>query len=121
MPGQIVTFRRREPRRPRLAEALATLPDDVDVVLVEGFSWEPIPRYVLVPHDAADEPGVRPAGEVLRVIRAPLRPSDGPPPFPPPLIAELAREIESRARCGSPSSGAQSRLATRSAAPADPD
>jgi molybdopterin-guanine dinucleotide biosynthesis protein B len=104
MPGQIVTFRRREPRRPHLADALASLPDDVEVVLVEGFSWEPIPRYVLLPHDAADERGAaderhaEPAGEVLRVIRAPLRASDGPPPFQKRLIAELADEIESRAR-----------------------
>jgi molybdopterin-guanine dinucleotide biosynthesis protein MobB len=42
MPGQIATFQRTAKRRPKLHEAIATLPPDLDAILVEGFHWEPI-------------------------------------------------------------------------------
>jgi molybdopterin-guanine dinucleotide biosynthesis protein B len=95
MPGQVAVFRRTTARRPRLVEALAGLPPDLDVVLVEGFAWEPIPRYVLLPPDGRDERGDVEAGTVLRVIHAPPAPPDGPPLFDAALVRELVREIMS--------------------------
>jgi molybdopterin-guanine dinucleotide biosynthesis protein MobB len=92
MPDQIATFTRRA-TRPHLKDAVDTLPAGLDVVLVEGFLWEPIPKYVLLPPDGADERGYCEGENVLRVIRAPERSGDGPPPFEPELLIELASEI----------------------------
>ena len=49
---QLATFvRRTEDEGPGapLAVALASLPEGLDLVLVEGFSWEPVPRLLVVP------------------------------------------------------------------------
>jgi molybdopterin-guanine dinucleotide biosynthesis protein len=92
MPDQIATFTRRD-ARPRLQDAIDTLPAGLDVVLVEGFLWEPIPRYVLLPEDGADERGYLESASILRVIRCPRPVDDGPPPFEPELVVEVATEI----------------------------
>ncbi|RIL06183.1 MAG: hypothetical protein DCC71_07765 [Proteobacteria bacterium] len=41
----VTLVRRRKP--PAVDTALAALPADLDRMLVEGFSWEPIPRVVV--------------------------------------------------------------------------
>jgi molybdopterin-guanine dinucleotide biosynthesis protein MobB len=48
-PDQITTFVRHEESPPRLKEVLDALPGDLDVVLVEGYLSEALPRYVLLP------------------------------------------------------------------------
>jgi molybdopterin-guanine dinucleotide biosynthesis protein MobB len=92
MPDQIATFTRRG-TQPKLQDALDTLPAGLDVVLVEGFLWEPIPRYVLLPHDGADERGYLESASVLRVIHCPLPAGDAPPAFEAELVLEIATEI----------------------------
>ncbi len=92
MPGQLATFRRLAPDAPRLAVALASLPQGLDVILVEGFHWEPIARYVVLPPGGAPDRDYAGQGEVLRVLEAPA-PDGRPPRYPPALVAELAREI----------------------------
>lgn len=93
MPGQIATFQRTPKRRPSLDEAITTLPADLDAILVEGFHWEPIPRYVVLAHDRRAPLRYTARGSVLGVIVAPVRLADAPPVFDPVLIARLAREI----------------------------
>jgi molybdopterin-guanine dinucleotide biosynthesis protein B len=98
MPGQIATFRRQE-SPPTLAEAVDSLPEGLDVVLVEGFLWEPIAKYVLLPPTGEDDRGYLDADNILRVIRAPHA-RGGPPVFDSDLLAELATEIVRHARPG---------------------
>jgi molybdopterin-guanine dinucleotide biosynthesis protein B len=77
---QVATFRRLEgspPRGPALAEALAALPADLDIVLAEGFAWEPVPRFILVGPDEAARSEHLECGEVLGIV-----------PMPPPLDAK---------------------------------
>lgn len=93
MPGQIATFQRIAPRRPRLEEAIATLPRDLDVILVEGFHWEPIPRYVVLAQDRRAPLRYSARGEVLGVIVAPERAPDAAPVFDDAVVLRLAREI----------------------------
>jgi molybdopterin-guanine dinucleotide biosynthesis protein MobB len=90
-PNKVVTFIRRE-MPPRLADALAGLPPGLDVVLVEGFSWERIPRYVLAP------PGVEKfewtgRGPILRTIPVPAATEGTRPSFSAALVDDLASEI----------------------------
>jgi molybdopterin-guanine dinucleotide biosynthesis adapter protein len=93
MPGQIATFRRTAKQRPGLREAIATLPPDLDTILVEGFHWEPIPRYVVLAHDRRAPLRYTARGEVLGVIVAPMRAAGAPPLFDTALVARLAHEI----------------------------
>ncbi|MFQ5697572.1 MAG: molybdopterin-guanine dinucleotide biosynthesis protein B [Myxococcota bacterium] len=95
MPGQIATFVRRDPTRPSLSEALAALPADLDLVLVEGFAWEPIPRWVLLPPDGSDLRGdlALDRAEILGVLRAPERPEGRRPHFEPTTVETLARML----------------------------
>ncbi len=93
MPGQIAVFERRPPRRPSLAEALAALPRDLDVILVEGFHWESIPRYVVLAQDRRAPLRYSARGPVLGVIVAPARAADAPPAFDEAVVRRLAREI----------------------------
>lgn len=93
MPGQIATFQRMAKRRPDLAEVIATLPADLDVILVEGFHWEPIPRYVVMAHDRRAPLRYTARGTVLGVIVAPMSAAEAPPAFDPKLVERLARSI----------------------------
>lgn len=95
-PDQVVTFQRRSEGR-RLADSLAALPEDLDVVLVEGFLSEPIPRYVVLPPGGPDERGFEDSPDLIRVIEAPPRAEDAQPEFAADLIASIADEIAARA------------------------
>jgi molybdopterin-guanine dinucleotide biosynthesis protein B len=90
----IVTFERRDAQHTAtLEEALATLPDGLDLVLVEGFGWEPIPRLVLVPPDRMPRREHRESGPVLRVIRVPESAPEQKPAFSDDLVQKVASEI----------------------------
>ena len=78
--------------------ALASLPRGLDLVLVEGFSWEPIPRFVLVPDSEPPIPEHLSHGEVLRVLRVSAKSEGSKPSFPQELVESLASEIELRVR-----------------------
>ena len=76
-----------------LDAALASLPGDLDVVLVEGFSWEPIPRFVVVPDSESPIPEHISRGEVLGFVKILPQQDDTKPEFPPTLIDALADEV----------------------------
>lgn len=97
---QLACFVRRsgEGRDASLAETLRLLPGGLDVVLAEGFSWEPVPRIVVVPD--GDDPAIQhiAPGRVLRVVRAPSPVDGGPPPFSESLVQNLAVLIAAEVR-----------------------
>jgi molybdopterin-guanine dinucleotide biosynthesis protein B len=96
--AQIATFAPSAPGGPRLADALAALPAGLDLVLVEGFSWEPVPRVVIA---AAGDARLREhlrSGEVIAVLASPPAPPDGPPQFEPGWLASLTDAIAARSR-----------------------
>jgi molybdopterin-guanine dinucleotide biosynthesis protein B len=101
---QIATFRRVAPaapgarRDPALAEALAQLPDDLDVVLVEGFAWEPIPRIVLVQGREAPRKELLARGSLISIVRVTERLDDGRPLYRGALVARLVDEVMRRVR-----------------------
>ena len=95
-PDQLISFQRRSGDEPHLADSLAALPDDLEVVLIEGFLHEPIPRYVLLPRNGSDERGYAGLGEVLRVIHAPPSPPNTKPRFDPMLVKEISAQIIAR-------------------------
>jgi molybdopterin-guanine dinucleotide biosynthesis protein MobB len=98
---QIATFTRAEREMGEevsLADTLATLPAGLDLVLAEGFSWEPIPRVVLVREDEEPAPAHVGNGEVLEVVSAPDTPYGEKPEFPDALIEMLIRLLETRVR-----------------------
>jgi len=100
---QIATFTRAERgvgEEVALADALATLPTELDLVLAEGFSWEPIPRVVLVHEDEEPMPAHVEHGEVLEVVSAPSPLFDEKPEFPVALIEALSQMLEARIRRG---------------------
>lgn len=98
-PERTATFvRRPAPGRPRLGPALRTLPGPLDLVLVEGFSWEPIPRIVVVPESGAPKQDYLSAGEVIEMVGAPRAPLGGPPLYADAVVEDLARTLELRAR-----------------------
>ncbi len=104
---QLATFTRRSVDASvdvSLDTALTSLPGDLDVVLVEGFSWEPIPRFVLVPEAGAPIPEHLSRGEVLGIVRVAEAPEGTKPTFPRSLVAAVASEIERRARRGNANS-----------------
>lgn len=76
-----------------LAEILASLPRSLDVVLVEGFSWEALPRYVIVPGSEKPLEKHLERGEVLRIIEVPVPEAGSPPRLDDALIASLVEEI----------------------------
>ncbi len=94
-PNQIATFVRRE-TPPRLADALTCLPPGLDLILVEGFSWEPIPRYVVLPPECEALPRYAESGRVLRTIVAP-RAGNGGPNFSPDLVEQIEFELSEMA------------------------
>jgi molybdopterin-guanine dinucleotide biosynthesis protein len=66
------------------------------VVLVEGFSWEPIPRFVLVPDSEPPIPEHLSRGEVLRIVKILPQQEGRKPEFPRTLIDSLADEVTRR-------------------------
>lgn len=96
---QVACFRRRSTAAGEagsLGEGLDALPRDLDLVLVEGFSWEPVPRIVVLGgrRDARTREHLE-SGEVLAVLRprpvrtgAPARPH-----FPDAQIRSLAVRV----------------------------
>lgn len=96
---QVACFRRREAGAAEagsLDEGLEALPRDLDLVLVEGFSWEPLPRIVVLSgrRDTRTREHLE-SGEVLAVVRPrPVR-TDVParPHFPESQIRSLAARV----------------------------
>jgi molybdopterin-guanine dinucleotide biosynthesis protein B len=106
---QVASFVRPAPGGPRLRDALAALPPGLDLVLVEGFSWEPIPRIVIAaPGDARLREHL--GGELIAVIAAPPARPGAPPRFEPAWLAALIEILASRAR-RSPDAAAEPRSA----------
>jgi molybdopterin-guanine dinucleotide biosynthesis protein B len=100
---QLATFTRRSGHAGpdvSLDTALASLPEGLDVVLVEGFSWEPIPRFVLVPDSESPIPEHLARGEVLRIVEVSPQQKGRRPEFPRALVESLADAIELRVRRG---------------------
>jgi molybdopterin-guanine dinucleotide biosynthesis protein MobB len=100
---QLATFTRRsDDASPdvSLETALASLASGLDVVLVEGFSWEPIPRFVLVPESESPIPEHLSRGEVLGILRIPANPDGRKPSFSQSLVDAITGEIEQRVRQG---------------------
>jgi hypothetical protein len=98
---QLATFVRRgsEPGEGvSLGEALGSLPRGLDLVLIEGFSWESIPRIVLVRGDGLPAKEYLARGEVLETVRTPDSPRAERPVFPDALIESLARALAARVR-----------------------
>jgi len=97
---QLATFTRREVAagdEVSLDAALAGLPDGIDVVLAEGFSWEPIPRVVLR-SDAEEPPAAHlESGEVLEVVTLPATTDGGRPELPDTLVDSLAETLATSA------------------------
>lgn len=101
---QLATFTRRSADASpdvSLDTALASLPKGLDVVLVEGFSWEPIPRFVLVPDSESPIPEHLSRGEVLGILRVSGKPDGVKPSFTRSLVEAVTGEIELRVRQGS--------------------
>ena len=100
---QLATFTRRsDDASPdvSLDTALASLPKGLDVVLVEGFSWEPIPRFLLVPDSESPIPEHLSRGEVLGILRVAGKPEGVKPSFTQSLVEAVTGEIELRVRQG---------------------
>jgi molybdopterin-guanine dinucleotide biosynthesis protein MobB len=102
---QVATFTRLDgatARDPSLAAALGTLPAELDLVLVVGFSREPIPRIVVVgPGEAPAREHVAP-GEVLAVVEGAPCPERRRAEFPAALVEALARAIQDRVEAAPP-------------------
>lgn len=98
--GQLTTFLRHAPdSTPTLDDALASLPDDLDVVLVEGYLSQPLPRYVLLPSgEEPSRPYLSSGGTVLRVIHPPQHARDAPPEYDPALVQAIVEQIADMAK-----------------------
>lgn len=89
---QVAAFVRRT-GPPSIEAALAALPADLDLVLAEGFSWEPIPRVVVT------GPGREPrredwtGGGVIAVVEVRAYPPSAPPSFDPAQVDALVRTL----------------------------
>jgi molybdopterin-guanine dinucleotide biosynthesis protein MobB len=81
-----------------LARALAALPLRLDVVLVEGFAWEPIPRVVLVGGREAPRHELLSGGEVIRILRTRPTPEGDGVIFPPGTVDAVVRDVMARVR-----------------------
>ncbi len=89
-----------------LDRALASLPQDLDLVIAEGFSWESIPRIVLVQGEASPAKGHLADGEVLQIVSVPNHAPNEKPVYSDEAIALLTELIvakfahaESSANC----------------------
>ncbi len=90
--NQLVTWVPRE-MPPRLSDAIVGLPPGLDVVLVEGFASESIPRYVVLPSGSDEAVHYAGRGRVIRTIIAPPRLAGAPPRFSAALVHEISLEI----------------------------
>ncbi len=81
-----------------LDEVLGTLPADLDIVLAEGFSWEAIPRFVVVPGDEECIPEHRALSQVIRLIRVPKPRSGEKSELPAELVESVVDEIMRKIR-----------------------
>jgi len=96
---QVATFKRAAgggEKDVSLAAALEGLPQGLDVVLAEGFSWESVPRVVLFRSGEEPAPEHVESAEVLARVCAPRAPEGGAPAFPDTLIESLIGLIEAR-------------------------
>lgn len=97
---QVAVFRRLAgslARPPALADALAALPPSLDLVLAEGFAWEPIPRVVLVGPDETPRSEHLECGEVVTIVRMPPA-LDTKPQLPARFVESLADDVLAHAR-----------------------
>jgi len=96
---QVATLVRSEPAQcASLAGAMAGLPSDLDVVLVEGFAWEPIPRVVLVGSSETPRREHQERGPVLHIIEVTQPRPGAKPVFARALVREVAQAIVHRLR-----------------------
>lgn len=80
-------------RDPSLDEALAVLPPGLDVVLVEGFAWAQIPRFVVVNGREAPRREHLQRGDVIRIVRTPAV-VDGQPFVLPDAVSDaVVRDV----------------------------
>ena len=89
---------------PVLETALRLLPKDLDVVVVEGFSWAPISRVVLVQEGEPPRKEFLTRGSVLCILWVSPPPEGEKPAFPPRVVArvvdDVARHVRSRGSLG---------------------
>lgn len=93
---QLATFRRRAEGDVSLSEALAELPVGLDLVLVEGFAWEPVPRIVLVRVGQVLAKDHLEAGPVLATLEVDEPLADGPPEFKDDVLESLVEQLTMR-------------------------
>lgn len=89
---QVASFVRRT-SPPSIAAALAALPGDLDLVLAEGFSWEPIPRVVVTGPGREPRQGDCASGEVIAVVEVQAYPPAAPARFDPLQVDSLVRTL----------------------------
>ena len=89
---------------PELQATLRLLPKDLDVVVVEGFSWAPISRVVLVQEAQPPRKEFLTRGSVLCILWVSPPPEGEKPAFPPRVVArvvdDVARHVRSRGSLG---------------------
>lgn len=105
---QVAVFRHLEGspvRPPSLADALAGLPPSLDLVLAEGFAWEPITRIVLVGPEETPRSEHLECGEVLSIVRMPPA-LDTKPFLSAAFIESLADDVLEHARAARRRAGA---------------
>ncbi len=114
---QMATFKRRQPEQPNLGQALREMPAHLDLVLVEGFAWEPVPRFVLVRDGEVPASRHTQAGPVLGVIEV-AEPEEGHPPrFAADVLNALITQLKDRVSAVAMSNGSQENVARKSRAP----
>jgi len=91
---QVASFVRRA-GPPSIGAALAALPPGLDLVLAEGFSWEPIPRVVVRGPGRRPKPDDLARGEVIATAEVRAYPADGPALFDPAFLEALAAKLAS--------------------------
>lgn len=93
---QGATFVRRS-GPPSIEVALAALPAGLDLLLAEGFSWEPVPRIAVRGPGREPRPDDLAGGELVAVAEVREYRDDGPPRFEggtvEALVAELMRRL----------------------------
>lgn len=92
---QSATFVRRA-LPPSIEAALLALPPGLDLVLAEGFSWEPIPRVVVRGPGRAPKADDLAGGEVLGIVEVRAYPDDGPPCFDAHALETIASCLVAR-------------------------
>lgn len=82
-----------------LDRALASLPQDLDLVIAEGFSWESIPRIVLVQGEASPVKGHLADGEVLQIVAVPSTAPNEKPVYSDEVIRRLTDLLVAKFEC----------------------